>query len=372
MGHISLLTSLILATPVPWSRKKSVPRQTSAQVTTEDPARIRADEILDRMSVGAILLSQTLTPVLANRAARDLLGLSEVSLPPRLDSDELLSISRRSVAEGRPVEAEVTLWPSRASVRVRAIPLPESGEILLILRDISDEVRLNQVRRQFVVNASHELKSPVAGLHVLAEAIENAIDDDPATAKRFTAKLIVETERLSRLVQDLLDLSRLEDPARFATSGVDVSALAQAQLAESKTAADSAGVELTVDAVPGTTVRGDPQQLALMLRNLIDNAIRHTPDGGSIQVRVHRDETEATVEVEDDGTGIPLRAQARVFERFFRVDQDRGRDSGGTGLGLSIVKHVAELHGGHVTVKSELGEGSTFTVRLPVAKNGPA
>ncbi|MGH2807211.1 MAG: sensor histidine kinase, partial [Actinomycetota bacterium] len=256
---------------------------------------------------------------------------------------------------------------ARTQVRVRAEALGE-GEVVVFLQDITEEPRTQQVRRQFVVNASHELKTPVAGMQALAEAIAQAIDDDPATAKDFAVRLVGESDRLGRLIQDLLDLSRLEDPAHFSSEHVDLGEVAHAEAVQLKDAAETAGLDLSTDATPGVMIRGDEQQLGLMVRNLIDNAIRYTPAGGRIEVRVTGNESDAVLAVEDTGAGIPMQAQARVFERFFRVDADRARGSGGTGLGLSIVKHVAELHGGHVSVKSQLGEGSTFTVRVPVAQ----
>ena len=329
-------------------------------------------EVLDLMTIGVLMLNETLTPTAANPAARKLLQLPGTSLPPRLRSDELVSIARRSIAEGVPVDAEMSLWPARTHVSVRAVPLSESGNVVVFLRDVTEEQRTHQIRRQFVVNASHELKTPVAGLQALAEAVGQAIDDDPETAKRFTKKLIVEAERMGRLIQDLLDLSRLEDPVHFSNEQVDLAEVAGTEARQLTSVAELGDVELSLDAGRGALVKGDEQQLGLMVRNLIDNAIRYTPSGGQVSVRVAHDDVDVTLEIEDTGIGIPLQAQARVFERFFRVDQDRARNSGGTGLGLSIVKHVAELHGGHVAVASELGEGSTFSVRLPVARNGSA
>lgn len=327
-------------------------------------------EVLDLMTIGVLMMNETLTPIVANPAARKLLQLPGTSLPPRLRSDELVSIARRAMAEGVPVDAEMSLWPARTHVSVRAVPLDEQGQVVVFLRDVTEEQRTHQIRRQFVVNASHELKTPVAGLQALAEAVGQAIDDDPETAKRFTKKLIVEAERMGRLIQDLLDLSRLEDPVHFSDEQVDLADVAESEARQLKSVAELGDVELVVDAGRGALVKGDEQQLGLMVRNLIDNAIRYTPSGGQVNVRVGHDDVDVTLEIEDTGIGIPLQAQARVFERFFRVDQDRARNSGGTGLGLSIVKHVAELHGGHVAVASELGEGSTFSVRLPVARNG--
>lgn len=319
---------------------------------------------LERMDLGVLVLTSSLAPVSANAAARKLLRLPGSRLPVRLESDELLSTARRAVNTGEPAESELDLWPDRRRVRARAID--DGEEITVFLTDITEEARAHQVRRQFVVNASHELKTPVAGIQALAETVAQAIDDDPTAARRFTRKLLVESERLSRLIQDLLDLSRLEDPAHFSDTSVSVAAIAEKEAEGLRHLAEERSVRLAIDVKTDAVVRGDEQQIGLLVRNLIDNAIRYTPADGRVNVLVSQEQGNAVLQVEDTGAGIPLNAQSRVFERFFRVDDDRSRASGGTGLGLSIVKHVTEMHGGHLSLRSELGEGSTFTVRLPV------
>jgi two-component system, OmpR family, sensor histidine kinase SenX3 len=221
-----------------------------------------------------------------------------------------------------------------------------------------------------VANASHELKSPVASLQALADAIRDAVRDDPETARRFADRLIIESDRLGRLIADLLDLSRLEDPVSVSSHPMELSSVARAQAAALRPEASAKDLGLVERIDSGVWVKGDEQQLGLMIRNLLDNALRYTPGGGTIEIEVAREGGDAIVRVRDSGIGIPLNAQSRVFERFYRVDKDRSRDRGGTGLGLSIVRHVAELHAGHVAVESELGRGSTFTVRLPAAASG--
>ena len=182
--------------------------------------------------------------------------------------------------------------------------------------------------------------------------------------------MIRESDRLARLITDLLDLSRLEDPVSASSHAMDLSRVARAQTATLHPEANAKGLTLIERIDSGVWIKGDEQQLGLMMRNLLDNALRYTPEGGSIEVQVGHESGDAIVRVRDSGIGIPFHAQSRVFERFYRVDKDRSRDRGGTGLGLSIVKHVAELHAGHVGVESELGQGSTFTVRLPAAAGG--
>ena len=328
------------------------------------PSPSLAERVIDEMGAGVVVLNESLSPIYANPVARNLLDLPPDVLPVRVGPDELLSVARRAATSSEPVRAEVNV-DQRTRLRARATRITDDS-IVLVLNDITDESRALQIRRQFVLNASHELKTPVAGIQALAETVNQALDDDPEAAKRFARKLLVESERLSRLIQDLLDLSRLEDPAHFSSASVDVSAIAEKEAEGLRRLAEEQGIELHVNLAHGILVRGDEQQIGLLIRNLIDNAIRYTPPEGKVNVTVSRDGIEALVDVADTGAGIPLNAQSRVFERFFRVDQDRSRVSGGTGLGLSIVKHVAEMHGGHVSLRSELGEGSRFTVRLPL------
>lgn len=338
----------------------SVPRARSQRRAPRDPAAP-----LERMDLGVVVLSASLAPISANAAARRFLQLPERELPATLGSDELLSVARRALNTGEPAETELSLWPDRRRVRARAVD-GDADEITVFLADVTEEAQAHHIRRQFVVNASHELKTPVASIRALAETVDKAIVDDPAAATRFARKLLIESERLSRLIQDLLDLSRLEDPAHYSNDSVNVGAVAEREAQRLRQPAEDAKVRLAVETSTDAVVRGDEHQIGLLARNLIDNAIRYTPPDGIVTVTVGRNGSDAVFEVEDTGAGIPLNAQSRVFERFFRVDEDRARGSGGTGLGLSIVKHVAEMHGGHVSLRSELGEGSTFTVRLPL------
>lgn len=333
--------------------------------TLREPPRVERDAAapLERMDLGVIVLNTSLALVAANAAARRMLRLPETGLPVRLGLDELLSTARRALNTSEPAETELNLWPERRRIRARAVE--DGDEITVFLDDITEETQAHQIRRQFVLNASHELKTPVAGIQALAETVNQALNDDPEAAQRFARKLLVESERLSRLIQDLLDLSRLEDPAHFSNASVDVGAATEKAVEDLRRLAEDRDIGLGSEVSPDVIVRGDEQQIGLLVRNLVDNAIRYTPAYGRVNVRLFPHGRDAVLEVEDTGAGIPLNAQSRVFERFFRVDEDRARGSGGTGLGLSIVKHVAEMHGGHVSLQSELGEGSTFRVRLP-------
>lgn len=324
-----------------------------------------SDEILDRLSEGVVLLNDLLQPVIANRAARGLLrfGARSTSLP-----DEVMSIARRAITARERVEDVIELWnPSRTSVRVSAESLDEERGVVLALRDISTEQRANRIRRQFVAHASHELKTPVASIQALSEAINSAVGDDPETVEDFAQRLLVETARLGKLIEDLLDLSRLEDPGSFSRRPVLVSRVALEELEMIRARAERSHISLEADVEENVWTQGDEHQLSLLIRNLLDNAVRYTSEQGTVRLEVGALEDQVTIIVRDNGIGIPLKAQARVFERFFRVDEARTRDEGGTGLGLAIVRHVADLYGGRVELRSEFGEGSTFMVYLPAS-----
>jgi signal transduction histidine kinase len=353
-----------------WGRKKIVESQLESRSVVEPHAETSlSDEIIELVDEGVLILDDSLTTIKANRSARKLLGTAD-SLPPRLPSEDLLSIGRRVIVEQHPVEDVVELRsPTRRSVHVRGSYLADIRGVALLLRDVSDDQRTQRIRRQFVMHASHELKTPVAGILLLAEAVSDASANDPEKTRHFAASLLRESQRLNRLVGDLLDLSRLEDPATIANSIADLSAVAETEVAEMLPQAEAKSITLSSSIEDDVVVRGDEAQLALMVRNLLDNAVRYTQQG-QISLSVETEKGEAILRITDTGVGIPFRDQARVFERFYRVDKGRSRDQGGTGLGLAIVKHVADLHGGHVSVASELGEGSTFTVALPLTEEG--
>ncbi|MET0801323.1 MAG: ATP-binding protein, partial [Actinomycetota bacterium] len=224
-------------------------------------------------------------------------------------------------------------------------------------------------RRDFVANASHELKTPAASIQAAAETLRAVADADPEAVTRFAAQLEREARRLSRIVADLLDLSRLEAGSELGEP-VRLDVIVREEAERSDDAAREAGVELQVDAARAAPMTGSARDLSLLVRNLIDNAVRYTPPGGRVDAHVDAGDDGVTLSVADTGVGIPTLELPRVFERFYRVDRARARGTGGTGLGLSIVKHVAENHGGTVSVESELGVGTTFTVRLPASGRG--
>lgn len=345
-------------------------RDVEVQRLTDEVSRLAREQalntaILERMSEGVLVVDERLVPVVANRAARQLLGFPDDSPTPDFLGDALTSMARRVVVERHDVIEVIDLPDgARTSLRVSGSYLGEQGGAVLVLHDISDEQRAQRIRRQFVTHASHELKTPVASIQALAEALRVASEEEPERAGQFAARVVHEAERLSRLVADLLDLSRVEDPATISNATANFTEVVAEELDDARRLADAKGIEIESRLAPGVRVKGDVEQLGLMVRNLLENAVRYSEEGGSMVVELTA-ENAVVLTVADDGIGIPMRHQGRVFERFYRVDKGRSREQGGTGLGLAIVKHVADLHGGRVELKSEFGEGSTFTVYLP-------
>lgn len=250
-------------------------------------------------------------------------------------------------------------------LRVRIAPLG-TGAILVVIDDLAEERRVDAVRRDFVANVSHELKTPVGALSLLAEAVLAAADDVDQVRK-FAERMQIEAGRLSSLIQDVIDLSRLQgdDPMTHATI-VNVDELVGRAVDEVRTAAARHQIELIVGEESGAEVLGDSSQLQTALRNLLTNALAYSPDGTRVAIWARVVDQIVEVSVKDQGIGIPSHDLDRIFERFYRVDAARSRVTGGTGLGLAIVKHVCQNHGGECTVWSEAGVGSTFTLRLPI------
>jgi two-component system sensor histidine kinase SenX3 len=240
------------------------------------------------------------------------------------------------------------------------------GVILILIDDLSDDRRVDAVRRDFVANVSHELKTPVGALSLLAEAIVSS-PDDVEQVRHFAERMQLEASRLSHLIQDVIDLSRLQgdDPVLRAEI-VPVEEIVVRAIDELRTAANAASIEFVRGEPCEALIYGDRNQLLTALRNLLANAVTYSPANTRIAIdcRVSNDLVEITVT--DQGVGIPASELERIFERFYRVDPARSRVTGGTGLGLAIVKHVCQNHGGECTVWSEVGVGSTFTLRLPV------
>ena len=251
-------------------------------------------------------------------------------------------------------------------LRIAVVPLSEECFAVLV-EDLADERRVDAVRRDFVANVSHELKTPVGAMSLLAEAILSAAEDEEAV-RRFAERMLVESSRLSNLINDIIDLSRLQGDDPLAHAEVlDLDSVLGQAVDEVRTLAVSKEIELVVSGLPGAAVLGDRGQILLAIRNLVINAITYSDVHTRVAIAARADQHMIEIDVKDQGIGIPSHDLHRIFERFYRVDQARSRGTGGTGLGLALVKHVSENHGGEVRVWSELGVGSTFTLRLPLA-----
>ncbi|MEQ1821984.1 MAG: ATP-binding protein [Fimbriimonadaceae bacterium] len=252
----------------------------------------------------------------------------------------------------------------RASIYPFPIGLSGKPELMLILVDVTELVRLETVRRDFVANVSHELRTPLASIRAVSETLQGGALHDEEVAQPFLETIIRETDRLARIVGDLLILANAESKTPE-TQPVDLSALAADIVERNRLPAIDAGLDLDSELIPFAFVEAAPDQLEQVIINLIANAIKYTPVDGKVMVRVSQDAEWVTLSVSDTGIGIMQEDIQRIFERFYRVDKARSRASGGTGLGLSIVKNIVEGHGGHVKVESQYNHGSTFTVTLP-------
>ncbi|HVM13529.1 MAG TPA: ATP-binding protein [Egibacteraceae bacterium] len=325
----------------------------------------RAERLLGGLPL-AVLAFDRGGLVFANPAAQQLLG---VTAPAAGDAHAILGDGALAEAVSRaadraaPIEVE-------ASVDGRALAAracrDDDGEVELIVHDVTDARRLERIRRDFVVNASHELKTPAAGMRALAESIAVAVDRDPDRARRMIERLHGEAERLSGLVRDLLDLARMEEAsAQAVPARVDVAAVVHGQMDRYRATAAERGVSLSCDCLEAVVV-AVPEDIRLIVDNLVENAVRYNRDGGGVHITMAREDGHVVLTVADTGIGIDASQHERIFERFYRVDRARSRAAGGTGLGLSLVRNAVARHGGSVSVDSRPGRGSTFRVSLPL------
>ena len=334
-----------------------------------------ARRMIEVVRHGALVVDRSGEVVLANTAARSM----GVVRGGRVSVPDLCAVADGARAAGEPRRLVVDLPGGRIgrepiAVVAHAAPLDEEGHVALLVEDVTESRRLEAVRRDFVANVSHELKTPVGALALLAEAVADAADS-PAEVRRFAERMQREGNRLGRLVTELIELSRLQGADPLPTSRmVLVDRLVGEALDRTRLAADNAGITVVAGGDHGLNVRGDESQLVTALVNLVDNAIAYSPAGTRVAIGTRRragrqEEGGDSVEisVSDQGIGIAEGDLERVFERFYRADPARSRATGGTGLGLAIVKHIASNHGGSVRVWSVEGSGSTFTLWLPAA-----
>jgi len=289
----------------------------------------------------------------------------------RIQSEELLAsirvVRRTNVKQTGTIEiARGPIGEGKREINVTIIPLKANELVLVLLRDESEAQRVHDVRRDFVANISHELKTPIGALSLLSEAVLGAKDDSEAVSK-FAARMQIEAKRLTDLVQEIIQLSRVQvsDPLKQPQL-LSASEIIREALDQCRTTADSRQITLTFQESEDALILGDRDQLTMAIHNLIENAINYSPIDTKVAVSTSVENEIITISVADQGIGIPEGEVERIFERFYRVDPARSRETGGTGLGLSIVKHIITKHGGEISVWSAENVGSTFSIRLPI------
>ena len=348
---------------------------------TAERGKLKA--VLENISAGIMVTDAEGRIIIINRAAEAILGVgAERALGRRVieavPSRELDAVVSRAAA-GEGVDEWVELvYPSHKFLHVKADPVRgQDGRAVATVsavEDVTELERLNRMRQDFVANVSHELRTPVATIRALTESLLDGAVDDRERADRFLRDLGRETARLSQLIEDLLTLSRLEArEALLQVERLDLLDLVRDRMDAKVKLAEKFGVTLEVGpGGQGVAVEADRGLLGTAIDNILDNAIKYNRAGGKVFVSVEVDDRSGSVEIKvsDTGIGIPEEELPRIFERFYRLDRARSRETGGTGLGLSIVKHIADLHGGTVEVKSVVGEGSTFAIRLPRRRQG--
>jgi len=336
------------------------------QLAASATARLELLELsLDALSSGVIVTDRAGAVLARSRLATDVATRLHEQTLVDAATTELLALA----VDGEPAEREIEVFgPPRRVLFLHAVPISAQGEVvgaLVVLDDVTDAHRIDSTRRDFVANLSHELRTPVGAISLLTEMLID--EESAATRSQLTDRLLVETERMSTTIDDLLELSRIESETQLYNESVDVQLVVAEAMARCRVVAESRGIEVGVIAPAESIVMlGNRDQLLSATTNLLENAVKYSEPGDSVSVRVRVDDGVLLLSVQDTGRGIPVRDVDRVFERFYRVDRSRDTATGGTGIGLSIVRHTALNHGGTATVSSFEGEGSTFTLTLPM------
>jgi two-component system sensor histidine kinase SenX3 len=390
IGDVDLVSALLIGIPavsggaaagaatvtaVARARRRPVPsapvRKGSGAVSEAIPAALVRQSV-DALGAGVIVLGPDDEALLVNPAARRMGAVRD----GRIGHAALRMVSRQVRQTNVLLESDVELPRGRGleplGVRVRVAPLGVPGYLAMQIEDLTESHRLANVRRDFVANVSHELKTPVGALALLAEAVLDATDD-PVAVQRFAERMRHESQRLARLVQELIELSRLQgaDPLPE-PHPVPLDRVISEVLDRTRLPAEAREIEIAVGGQRDLIVEGAESQLVTALVNLVENAIAYSPVRSRVAIGIRPRGHLVEISVSDQGMGIADRDLPRIFERFYRADPARSRSTGGTGLGLAIVKHIATNHGGGVDVWSAEGSGSTFTLRLPIPPGLPA
>jgi two-component system phosphate regulon sensor histidine kinase PhoR len=348
--------------------------QLKDQIDELSTERTKLEIVLANMSDGIIIADESGTVQLTNPAALGMFHTTDEeayqkTLVEVVRHHQLVDLWRRSVRSGEQETTTLELPPDRLFIQGIATPLRQSipGATLLVFQDLTRLRRLETVRRDFVSNVSHELRTPLASLKALSETLQEGALEDPPAARRFLQRMETEIDNLTQMVQELLELSRIEsNKVPLRRSPINPCELASPAVERMQMQAGRAGIQLQMDC-PGElpAVKADPERIEQVLVNLIHNAIKFTPPGGQILVTASREQNQVVFSIKDTGVGIPPEAINRIFERFYKTD--RSRSGGGTGLGLSISRHLIEAHGGRIWAESVEGKGSSLTFTLPIA-----
>lgn len=366
---VALLVGLGIGVLLMWVALRTRREEPGPTLSVAEPVvPVGVAEVLSVLSSSAVVVGPHDEVLEATATARTL-GLVRGS---RIAVPELLQLVRsvRREGDGRTVDLQLSRGVRVASTYLTARVAPLDESLILILADDQTAVRrIEQTRRDFVANISHELKTPIGAISLLAEAVEDAADD-PAAVRKFASRMGIESARLTDLVVQIIELSRLQaDDPLVHPEIVDIDEVLTDAVERRRMDAERKRITLTVAGVPGTRVLGSARQIGVAVGNLVENAMVYSDPGARVVVAAHvqarGDDDYVEITVSDNGIGIPAAELGRIFERFYRVDYARSRSNGGTGLGLAIVKHIAAIHGGDVSVWSQVGRGSTFTIKIP-------
>ena len=380
VGISAVAVGLLWMVAMKWSRRAETEPTTTAASPTVGSAATPAgpaaaagsstsaprwSDVADRLTLGLVVAGAS-GRVHYRNPASDAFAGTHAGLLVDDTVDRLLA----RALDGHEERQNLELYgPPRVAVVITASPLAGGGAMVTI-EDVSERRRVDAVRTDFVANISHELKTPVGAIAVLAETLADSSgdDNDGEVVRRIAGRMVDESHRVARTIDDLMELSRIELGEQPIRDLVDVLDVVDGAIERVRPLAEMRRIDVTTLELPlGVRVSGDRRQLVSALGNLVENAVKYSEPGSAVQVRVRVEGTFAELMVADNGIGIPASDHDRIFERFYRVDKARSRDTGGTGLGLSIVRHVATNHGGEVLVSSQEGEGSTFVLRIPTA-----
>jgi two-component system sensor histidine kinase SenX3 len=337
---------------------------TALRLTGTSASEARLAQTIESIPQGVVICDESGTVVYRNAVADGFVSARHSEALVGAAVEELLATALEGTSDRRTLDL---FGPPRRSLVIAGHPLDDDRRTVgavVVIDDLTERRRLEAMRRDFVANISHELKTPVGALGLLAETLSE--EDDPAVARRLAERMLYEATRVGRTIDDLLELSRIEAEEPHPPEAVPVNLVVAEAVERIRPAAEYRGTTIEVTEAPrALTILGDRRQLVSAIHNLLDNATKYSEAGSPIEVHSRKVGTNVEIAVRDHGMGIPARDLERIFERFYRVDRARSRETGGTGLGLAIVRHVAGNHGGECRVESREGEGSRFTLSLP-------